>query len=117
MDFRVSNNRRSLYVAVATSVWISAASGTVYARKSPVAAAGTEGLVVIVTSTDPVIATYEGENNAKYSDDLYLMLDASGNPGDDGNPANDRFIFNNHASPIGSTVNLGSFPIGTELIF
>jgi hypothetical protein len=45
------------------------------------------------------------------------MLDGSGNPGDDGNPANDRFIFNNHASPVGSTVNLRSFPAGTKLLF
>jgi len=26
-------------------------------------------------------------------------------------------VFNNHTSPVGSTVNLGSFAVGTELIF
>lgn len=37
----------------------------------PIAAAGTEGLSVIVTSTDHVLATYQG-NYAQYSNDLYL---------------------------------------------
>lgn len=82
----------------------------------PIAAPGTEGLSVLVGSTNPVIATYQG-NSASFSNDLYLMLDAAGNPGDDGNLANDMFIFNNHTSPVGSTVNLGAFAIGTELIF
>jgi hypothetical protein len=45
------------------------------------------------------------------------MLDAAGNPGDDGNPENDRFLFNNHTSPVGSIVNLGMFAAGTELMF
>ncbi len=82
----------------------------------PIAQPGTEGLQVIVTSNAPIVATYHG-NSALFSNDLYLALDASGNPGDDGNVTNDRFIFNNHASPVGSTASLGSFPIGTELIF
>jgi hypothetical protein len=82
----------------------------------PIAAPGTEGLEVAVSGTGPVIATYQG-NSALFSNDLYLMLDGSDNPGDDGNSANDLFIFNNHASPVGSTVTLGSFPAGTKLIF
>jgi hypothetical protein len=82
----------------------------------PIAPPGSEGFPVVVNSTNPIIATYQG-NSATYSNDLYLMLDGAGNPGDDGNPANDRFIFNNHGSPVGSTVNLGSFLVGTELIF
>jgi hypothetical protein len=82
----------------------------------PIAASGTEGLEVVVSSSEPVVATYQG-NSASYSNDLYLMLDESGNPGDDGNPANDQFIFNNHTSPVGSTVELGTFPVGTRLIF
>ena len=28
-----------------------------------------------------------------------------------------QFIFNNHTSPVGSTVDLGSFAVGTELLF
>jgi hypothetical protein len=73
----------------------------------PIAAPGTEGLSVIVNSTADVIATYEG-NSAAYSNDLYVGLNL-------GNA--NTFIFNNHGSPVGSMVNLGSFSIGTELIF
>lgn len=81
----------------------------------PIATPGTEGLNVLVGGS-PVIATYQG-NSASYSNDLYLELDALGNPGSDGNRANDLFIFNNHASSVGSTVNLGNFTLGAELIF
>lgn len=81
----------------------------------PIAATGT-GLKVLVGSTSDIIATYQG-NSASFSNDLYLMLDAGGDPGDDGNTSNDLFIFNNHGSAVGSTVNLGSFSIGTELMF
>lgn len=86
------------------------------ANAFPIAAPGNEGLKVIVGSTDPIVATYQG-NSASYSNDLYLMLDAAGNPGDDGNLSNDLFIFNNHLSAVGSTKDLGSFAAGVELIF
>jgi len=76
------------------------------ANAFPIASVGTEGLMVIVTSTDPVIATYQG-NSAAYSNDLYL--DTPGNAL--------GVIFNNHASAVGATANLGSFAIGTELVF
>lgn len=82
----------------------------------PIAPIGTEGFLVIVGGTDPVMATYQG-NSATYSNDLYLSLDGMGNPGDDGDLTNDLFIFNNHTSAVGSTMNLGSFTPGTELIF
>ncbi len=82
----------------------------------PIAAPGTEGFFVGVSGTDPVIATYQG-NSATYSNDLYLALDGAGNPGNDGNLSNDLFIFNNHASAVGSQVDLGTFAVGTELIF
>ncbi|MDQ7087608.1 MAG: hypothetical protein Q9Q13_07030 [Acidobacteriota bacterium] len=97
-------------------LWIGAAmvGGSVYGF--PIAVHGTECLRISVGGTEPIIATYRG-NSASYSNDLYLMLDDAGNPADDGNPANDRFIFNNHTSRVGSEVNLGSFPVGTELIF
>ena len=88
----------------------------VVALPFPIAPLGTEGLKVLVTGTDPVVATYQG-NSATYSNDLFLMLDALGNPGDDGIFSNDLFIFNNHTSAVGSSVNLGAFGVGTELIF
>ncbi|WP_338661815.1 PEP-CTERM sorting domain-containing protein [Pararoseomonas sp. SCSIO 73927] len=74
------------------------------ARAAPIAVAGTEGLSVIVTSTDPVIATYEG-TSADYTSQLHLVTNNSG------------VIFNNQTSPLGSSFNLGSFAIGTELVF
>jgi hypothetical protein len=87
----------------------------ILANAFPIANTG-EGLNVLVGGTAPIIATYQG-NSAAYSDDLYLMLDALGNPNNDGILGNDLLIFNNHASSVGSTVNLGSFTIGTELMF
>ena len=89
---------------------------TMLAHAFPIAASGTEGLNVLVGGTNPIIATYQG-NSAAFSNDLYLMLNGAGNPGDDGITANDLFIFNNHSSVVGSTVNLGAFAIGTELEF
>lgn len=81
----------------------------------PIAVAGTEGFAVLAGS-NPVIAKYEG-TTAGFSNDLYLELDALGNPVMDGIQANDLFIFNNHASIVGSTMNLGTFTAGTELVF
>lgn len=72
------------------------------AHAFPIAAPGTEGFKVFVVGTDPIIATYEG-NSAAYSNDLYLT--------------GFGFIFNNHTSAVGSTVDLGSYAIGTELEF
>ncbi len=91
-------------------------AGTNVSNAFPIATPGTEGLPVIAGSTDDIIATYQG-NSAAYSNDLYLMLDAAGNPADDGDLTNDLYIFNNHRSAVGSTANLGSFAIGTELLF
>lgn len=74
----------------------------------PIASTGA-GLEVIVGGTDPVIATYQG-NSAAYSNNLYLVTD-------DGIPGNDVFIFNNHGNSPGDTKDLGSFAVGTVLIF
>lgn len=63
--------------------------------------------MVIVSGTDDVIATYQG-NSASFSNDLYVTLSIGGS---------ETFIFNNHANSPGDTMNLGSFLIGTELIF
>mgnify|MGYP003384541872 CR=1 FL=1 len=67
----------------------------------PIAIPGTEGLRVLASGNGTVVATYEG-NSAGYSNDLFL---------------GSQFIFNNHASPVGSQVNLGSFSQGSELVF
>jgi len=74
----------------------------------PIAAAGTEGLSVLA-GNGSVVATYQG-NSASYSNDLYLVTN-------DGIDNNDIFIFNNHSSAIGSTVDLGAFGQGSELVF
>lgn len=81
----------------------------------PIANAG-DGFKVIVGETGSVVANYLG-NSADYSNDLYLMQDDFGNPVDDGDLSNDMFIFNNHASTLNSTVDLGIFNAGAELIF
>ena len=111
--FRVGESMRlsSLVTAVALLL-----AGATSAAAFPIAPVGTEGFKVIVGGADPVVATYQG-NSASFSNDLYLMLDAAGNPGDDGDLTNDMFIFNNHTSSVGSTKLLGSFVAGTELMF
>lgn len=74
---------------------------------SPVTHGQTElGGSLIVQTTEPVIATYLG-NSASFTNDLYLD-----------SPANSLGrIFRNHLDAVGSTFNLGVFPIGTELVF
>jgi len=75
----------------------------------PIAASGTEGNPVLAGSAANIVARYEG-NSASYSNDLYLFTD-------DGIAGNDIFLFNNQGSAIGATVNLGSFALGSELVF
>jgi hypothetical protein len=75
----------------------------------PIAAPGTEGLEVLAGGGGDVVATYQG-NSASYSNDLYLITD-------DGIDGNDIFVFNNHGSAVGSTLNLGAFAAGTALRF
>ncbi|WP_431476218.1 PEP-CTERM sorting domain-containing protein [Massilia eburnea] len=75
----------------------------------PIATSGTEGNPVLVGNVANIIARYEG-NSAAYSNDLYLVTD-------DGIAGNDILLFNNHSSPIGAAVDLGSFIVGTELVF
>ncbi len=72
------------------------------ALAQPIAAPGTEGFLVVAGANE-VIARYEG-NSAAFSNDLYLV-----NTG--------LFIFNNHTSPVGSEVSLGTFAPGTVLTF
>ncbi|KQV44936.1 PEP-CTERM sorting domain-containing protein [Duganella sp. Root336D2] len=75
----------------------------------PIATTGTEGNPVLVGSTANIVARYEG-NSASYSNDLYLVTN-------DGIAGNDIFLFNNHGSAIGATVDLGSFAVASELVF
>jgi len=64
------------------------------------------GANVIVNTTGNVTATYLG-HSAAISNDLYLD-----------SPSNSLgLIFNNHATPIGTTFDLGTFTAGTELVF
>lgn len=74
----------------------------------PVAAPGTEGLSVFAGPGD-VIAKFEGAS-AGYSSNLYLVTD-------DGIDGNDIFLFNNFSTPVGTTMNLGAFTPGSELLF
>ena len=80
------------------AVVLAAASMSSYA--APIASTGA-GLSVIVSGTSHVIATYEG-TSASYSNNLYL-----------GN----RLLFNNHTTAVGTFIDLGSYAVGTELIF
>ncbi len=101
-----------------TIVTLLAASGLVSTsdcRAFPIAEGG-EGMSIYAVGGASVVATYLG-NSARYSNDLYLALDEFGVPGLDGNDANDLFLFNNHDFPVNSTVDLGVFPAGTELVF
>lgn len=70
-----------------------------------VAPAGTEGRIVTVDKTGRVIATFLG-NEAGFSNDLYLVQ-----------PGGDRFLFNSHTTARGTTIDLGTFTAGTELVF
>ena len=70
------------------------------------AAAAQAGARLYVGQTGDVVATYLG-NSASYLDSLFLS-----------SPPNTLgTIFVNHSSPVGSTVDLGTFTAGTELIF
>ncbi len=82
------------------AAFVAASVLSVSAFAHPIAAVGTEGLPVIASGGD-VVAKYEG-NSAGYSNDLLLNL---------------TFIFNNHATPVGTTMDLGNFTAGTELVF
>ncbi len=99
MNFKIVFGRQKLTFLLVALVMLAVPFS---AGAFPIANTG-EGLKVFVTSANPIIATYQG-NSAAYSNDLYLE-----NTG--------QFIFNNHGSAVGSTKDLGSFAIGTELLF
>jgi hypothetical protein len=64
------------------------------------------GAKVIVAESGNVTAAYLG-HTARISNDLYLDSPTNGL----------GLIFNNHATPIGTTIDLGFFTAGTELLF
>lgn len=66
---------------------------------------------VVVENTGTVNATFLG-HTAGYTNDLYLDLGLA--LAVDGS---DQYIFTNHTTPVGTTINLGNFTAGTELIF
>ena len=84
---------------------VMAASVVSTVNACPTASAGTEGVPVIVTSTQDIIITYLG-STAGYNNDLFLSV-----------PGNDLFLFNNKINHDLDSVNLGSFAIGSELVF
>lgn len=73
---------------------------------APRAGAQIVGAPIYVATTGEVIATYQG-NTASYSNDLYLDAPTNGL----------GIIFNNHATPVGTSKSLGTFTAGTELVF
>ena len=91
--------RATLRVIAAAAAGLASLS----ALAQPIAAPGTEGFSVIAGGGH-VFATYQG-TTASYSNDLYLQGSSLG------------IIFNNHATPVGTTVDLGDFAAGTELVF
>jgi hypothetical protein len=80
---------------------VALACSAAMALAQPIAAPGTEGLKVVVGTDGEVVATYLG-STASYNNDLFLGATA---------------LFNNQSTPVGTTVNLGSFTAGTELVF
>jgi hypothetical protein len=95
-------------------------AGTLSARTAQ--AAPVLGAQLIATGGD-VMATFLG-HTAGFTNDLYLF-DASDlstplavtgvtGPGFGGAAG---LIFTNHTTPVGTTINLGSFAAGTELVF
>lgn len=78
------------------------ASSAVVAQAAPVLYDGS----FLVGATGTVEATFLG-HTAAYSNDLYFSTDST----------NWSFIFNNHSTPVGTTVSLGNFTAGDELFF
>jgi hypothetical protein len=98
--------RRSQMVALIVNCSAVAVLFTVLPQ--PTSAIPIEGAPIIVATDGHVIATFQGRSpGTVFSNDLYLES-PSGFSG---------IIFNNFSSTVGSTVDLGFFTAGTELIF
>lgn len=87
----------------ATAVAVAAA---LPAAAVTVAPAGTEGYIIKVTSTENIIATYLG-GDASFTNVIYYV---------DGS-AEGEILFVRGFTSIGLEKNLGSYAIGTELVF
>jgi len=95
-----------LLVRIRTLLIALMAFGTVASWHTESMALPILGANVIVNTTGNVTATYLG-HTARISNDLYLDSPSNGL----------GLIFNNHATPIGTTFDLGTFTAGTELLF
>ena len=73
------------------------------------------GTSVIATGGD-VIATFIHGSGA-YDDYLYLASPSNAYQNANTSTVGSNWIFQNHLSSVGDTVNLGNFAAGTELIF
>ena len=69
------------------------------------AAFDTSGVKLIVANTGQVIVTFAGSD----AGDTNLLFKST--------PGPEVFLFNNKTTPVGTTVNLGTFSAGTELVF
>ncbi len=87
----------SLSVAVAAIV-----AGPALAQNHPITT-NNAGAPIVVTGSGDIIATYLG-TSAAYTDILFLEN-------------TNTQLFNNQTTPVGTTFNLGSFAVGTELRF
>lgn len=78
------------------------AAGSAVAQ--PIAVGG-YGNKIIVANDGEVFATYLG-TSASFTDLLYLVQGSTA-----------TFLFNNHVTPVDTTISLGTFTAGTELLF
>ncbi len=82
------------------------ASAPVFAASFPIAS-GVVGAKIIVDGNEDVVVTFQGYRiDTRFSNDLYYESETGS-----------VFLFNNKSSTVGAQVNLGKFPIGTELVF
>ena len=109
-----SNMNKFWYLSL-SAVSLAVLANPIAAQAFTIAAPGTEGFNVVANG-GTVTASYDG-STAGYSNDLYLMLDALGNPGNDGITTNDRLLFNNQNLLSQTPKVLGSFANGTVLSF
>lgn len=93
---------RVLPAFVFLALWATSAAAV------PIAAPNTEGLKVFASGGE-VVATFQG-STASYSNDLFL-------DNGDNDFTNDILLFNNKSTPVGTSLSLGTFAAGTELVF
>lgn len=107
MPFLSQEKRRKALRARSIALTCLALLGIALAIPAAASATPIVGASIFVPASGEVKLTYLG-NTAAYSNDLTLYLPPGAFPG---------VIFNNHATPVGTVVSLGSFASGTELVF